>query len=51
MNFGKVAELLKNSDISLAIGLVFIVAMMVIPLPPPILDVLLTVFDSFLFYC
>ncbi|MBR2525802.1 flagellar biosynthesis protein FlhA [bacterium] len=43
MNFGKVAELLKNSDISLAIGLVFIVAMMVIPLPPPILDVLLTV--------
>ena len=43
MNFGKVSELLKNSDISLAIGLVFIVAMMVIPLPPPLLDILLTI--------
>lgn len=43
MNFGKVSELLKNSDISLAIGLVFIVAMMVLPLPPAILDILLTV--------
>ncbi len=43
MNFGKVAELLKNSDISLAVGLVFIVGMMVIPLPPALLDILLTV--------
>lgn len=43
MNFGKVSELLKNSDISLAIGLVFIVAMMVLPLPPPVLDILLTI--------
>ena len=43
MNFGKVSELLKNSDISLAIGLVFIVAMMVLPLPPALLDILLTV--------
>ena len=41
MNFGKLSELLKNSDISLAIGLVFIVAMMVLPLPPAILDILL----------
>ena len=43
MNFEKVSELLKNSDISLAIGLVFIVAMMVLPLPPALLDILLTV--------
>ncbi len=43
MNFGKVSELLKNSDISLAVGLVFIVAMMVLPLPPALLDILLTV--------
>lgn len=43
MNFGRITELLKNSDISLAVGLVFIVAMLVIPLPPPILDILLTV--------
>lgn len=43
MNFGRITELLKNSDISLAIGLVFIVAMMVIPVPPPLLDILLTV--------
>ena len=43
MNFGKISELLKNSDISLAIGLVFIVGMMVIPLPPALLDILLTV--------
>ena len=43
MNFGKISELLKNSDISLAVGLVFIVAMMVIPVPPPLLDILLTI--------
>lgn len=43
MNFGKISELLKNSDISLAIGLVFIVAMMVIPVPPALLDILLTI--------
>jgi len=43
MNFGRISEILKNSDISLAIGLVFIVAMMVIPVPPPLLDILLTV--------
>lgn len=43
MNFGKLSDLLKNNDISLAIGLVFIVLMMVIPLPPAMLDILLTV--------
>lgn len=43
MNFGRISELLKNSDISLAVGLVFIVAMMVIPVPPPMLDILLTI--------
>ncbi|MBR1681636.1 FHIPEP family type III secretion protein, partial [bacterium] len=43
MNFGRISELLKNSDISLAIGLVFIVAMMVIPVPPAFLDILLTI--------
>lgn len=43
MNFAKISELLKNSDISLAVGLVFIVAMMVIPVPPPLLDILLTI--------
>ncbi|MGN1124777.1 MAG: flagellar biosynthesis protein FlhA [Candidatus Gastranaerophilaceae bacterium] len=43
MNMGKLSELLKNSDISLAIGLVFIVLMMIIPLPPAFLDILLTV--------
>lgn len=42
MNFGKLSNLLKNNDISLAIGLVFIVLMMVIPLPPAMLDILLT---------
>ena len=43
MNFGKLSDLLKNNDISLAIGLVFIVLMMVIPLPPAMLDILLTI--------
>ncbi|MBQ3310612.1 flagellar biosynthesis protein FlhA [bacterium] len=43
MNFKKISELMNNSDITLAIGLVFIIAMMVLPLPPAILDILLTV--------
>ncbi len=43
MNLGKLSNLLKNNDISLAIGLVFIVLMMVIPLPPAMLDILLTI--------
>lgn len=42
MNLGGLASLLKNNDIIMAIGLVIIVAMMIIPLPPMILDILLT---------
>ena len=40
---GKLALLLKNNDIVLAIGLVVIVLMMVIPIPPHLLDLLLTI--------
>ena len=47
MDFSKLSEVLKNNDIVLAIGLVTIVAMMVIPLPPALLDLLLTVNISF----
>ncbi len=47
MDFSKLSEILKNNDIALAIGLVTIVAMMVIPLPPALLDLLLTVNISF----
>lgn len=47
MNFNKIALILKNNDIALAIGLVTIVGMMVIPLPPQLLDVLLTLNISF----
>lgn len=43
MDLGKLANLLKNNDVVLAVGLVIIVGMMVLPLPPAILDVLLTV--------
>ena len=43
MDLNKLAFLLKNNDIVLAIGLVTIVAMMVLPIPPGILDFLLTV--------
>lgn len=43
MGFTKLSELLKNNDIVLAIGLVVIVCMMVIPLPAPLLDILLTI--------
>lgn len=35
-------EMLKNNDILLAVGLVVIIAMMIIPLPSVLLDVLLT---------
>lgn len=38
----KIAEILKNNDILIAIGLVTIIAMMIIPLPPLLLDILLT---------
>lgn len=43
MNLNKLAFLLKNNDVALAIGLVTIVAMMVLPIPPVILDFLLTI--------
>lgn len=43
MDLGKLATLLKNNDIILAVGLVTIVAMMVLPIPPGLLDFLLTI--------
>lgn len=43
MDLGKLAFLLKNNDIVLAVGLVTIVGMMVLPIPPGILDFLLTI--------
>lgn len=43
----KIAEILENNDIILAIGLVVIIVMMIIPLPPPVLDILLTLNISF----
>lgn len=43
MDLGKLSVLMKNNDIVLAIGLVTIVAMMVLPIPPTILDFLLTI--------
>ena len=42
MDKAKLAELLKNNDIVLAIGLVVIVGMMILPLPAVALDILLT---------
>ena len=42
MELGKLSKILKNNDIVLAIGLVIIVVMMVIPIPAPFLDLLLT---------
>ncbi|MBO5948849.1 flagellar biosynthesis protein FlhA [bacterium] len=36
------SQLFKNNDIVMAIGLVIIVVMMVLPLPPALLDILLT---------
>lgn len=42
MNIGALSSLLKNNDIIMAIGIVIIVAMMIIPLPPMLLDILLT---------
>lgn len=47
MDLNKLAFLLKNNDIVLAVGLVTIIAMMVLPIPPGILDVLLTINISF----
>ena len=39
----KLADVLKNNDIVLAIGVILIVAMMVIPVPSPLLDFLLII--------
>ncbi len=47
MDLGKLSFLLKNNDIALAIGLVTIISMMVLPIPPEILDFLLTLNISF----
>lgn len=47
MDLGKLSFLLKNNDVILAIGLVTIVAMMVLPIPPELLDFLLTINISF----
>jgi flagellar biosynthesis protein FlhA len=43
----KLTNILKNRDIILPVGVVLIVAMMLIPLPPPLLDVLLTINIAF----
>jgi len=43
MNKAKLSELFGNNDILLAVGLVIIVAMMIIPIPAPLLDILLTI--------
>ena len=42
MDTRKLAELLQNNDIVLAVGLVVIICMMIIPLPSILLDILLT---------
>ncbi|MDD3436552.1 MAG: flagellar biosynthesis protein FlhA [Candidatus Gastranaerophilales bacterium] len=47
MDLKKLAFLLKNNDIVLAVGLVTIVAMMILPIPPNLLDFLLTINISF----
>jgi len=43
MNKAKLSELFQNNDVILAVGLVIIVAMMIIPIPSPLLDILLTI--------
>ena len=43
MNFSNLSQLFKNNDIVMAVGLVIIVVMMVLPLPPALLDILLTI--------
>ena len=42
MNFSKLSQLFKNNDVVMAFGLVNIVVMLVLPLPPALLDILLT---------
>lgn len=43
MNYGGLSNILKNNDIILSVGLVLIVCMMILPLPAPLLDFLLTI--------
>lgn len=43
MNYGNLSDILKNNDVILSVGLVLIVCMMILPLPAPILDILLTI--------
>ena len=38
----RIISILKNNDMIMAVGLVIIIAMMIIPLPPMLLDILLT---------
>ncbi len=42
MNLNALSSIFKNNDIILAVGLVIIVSMMILPLPPQLLDILLT---------
>jgi flagellar biosynthesis protein FlhA len=43
VDFKKLSQLIQNNDVALAIGVILVVAMMVIPLPAPLLDILLVV--------
>lgn len=43
MNLGGLSNIFKNNDIVLSVGLVLIVCMMILPLPAPLLDFLLTI--------
>ena len=42
MNLNNIAGMFKSNDVVLAVGLVIIISMMILPLPAPLLDVLLT---------
>ncbi len=42
MNLSNITSLFKSNDVVLAVGLVIIISMMILPLPAPLLDVLLT---------
>src|SRR6185437_3558541 len=41
LNFGQVADLLKRSDLALAIGIMAIIVVLLLPLPPWLLDIAL----------
>lgn len=43
MNLSTLSSILRNNDIIMAVGIVIIVAMMIIPLPPILLDIFLTI--------